>query len=114
MCDNSCCFEPTFTLNGIPILPSGCQALIAQGKAEALVAVTHLASLGVKRQEPAFWGIHKRQETDRVLNYKRKKQPFRAAFFLYLYSMMPVCSRLQSAGILVGAFASTLQYQNKS
>ena len=83
MCDNSCCFEPTFTLNGIPILPSGCQALIAQGKAEALVAVTHLASLGVKRQEPAFWGIHKRQETDRVLNYKRKKQPFRAAFFLY-------------------------------
>ena len=29
----------------------GCQALIAQGKAEAASAVTHLASLGVKRQE---------------------------------------------------------------
>ena len=43
MFDNSCCFEPTFTLNGTPTLPRGCQALIAQGKAEASVAVTHLA-----------------------------------------------------------------------
>ena len=43
MFDNSCCFEPTFTLNGAPTLPCGCQALIAQGKAEAPVAVTHLA-----------------------------------------------------------------------
>ncbi len=43
MFDNSCCFEPTFTLNGTPTLPCGCQALIAQGKAEAPVAVTHLA-----------------------------------------------------------------------
>ena len=55
-------FEPTFTLNGIPILPSGCQAplrkkLSGEGKSE--VAVTHLASLGVKRQEPAFWGFTK-------------------------------------------------------
>lgn len=27
MYDLTCCFEPTFTLNGIPILPDGCQAL---------------------------------------------------------------------------------------
>ena len=27
-------FEPTFTLNGIPILPSGCQALTPQGGLE--------------------------------------------------------------------------------
>jgi hypothetical protein len=36
---------------GIPTLACGCQALIAQEKAEAVLAVTHLASLGVKRQE---------------------------------------------------------------
>ena len=54
MYDNSCYFEPTFTLNGIPILARRCQAIIAQWKAEALFAVTHLALLGVKRQEPAF------------------------------------------------------------
>ena len=52
-------FEPTFTLNGIPILPSGCQALThfvrigREGK--RLVAVTHLALLGVKKQDAAFW-----------------------------------------------------------
>lgn len=34
MYENSCCFEPTFTLNGIPILPSGCQALTPQGGLE--------------------------------------------------------------------------------
>ena len=54
MYDNSCYFEPTFTLNGIPISARRCQAIIAQWKAEALFAVTHLALLGVKRQEPAF------------------------------------------------------------
>lgn len=43
MSDNPYRFEPTFTLNGIPILPRRCQALIAQGKAEAQAAVTHLA-----------------------------------------------------------------------
>ena len=39
MYDNSCCFEPTDTLNGIPILSSGCQALTSseglEGKAKA-------------------------------------------------------------------------------
>lgn len=34
MYDNSCYLEPTFTLNGIPILPSGCQALTPQGGLE--------------------------------------------------------------------------------
>ncbi len=29
-------FEPTFTLNGIPILPSGCQALTPQGGLEGI------------------------------------------------------------------------------
>ena len=52
-------FEPTFTLNGIPILPSGCQALTRKRigrEGKKLVAVTHLALLGVKKQEAAFWG----------------------------------------------------------
>ncbi len=40
---SSCHFEPTVTLNGTPTLPNRCQALIAQGKAEDVVAVTHLA-----------------------------------------------------------------------
>ncbi len=34
MFDSTCNFEPTFTLNGIPTLPIGCQAVIAQRKAE--------------------------------------------------------------------------------
>ena len=34
LCDAPIIFEPTFTLNGIPILPVGCQAVIAQRKAE--------------------------------------------------------------------------------
>ena len=69
-------FEPTFTLNGIPILPSGCQALTSvpvyigkqwfadglEGKAKALVAdLPTWHTLGVKRQETAFPGfLHKR------------------------------------------------------
>lgn len=43
-------------------MPSGCQALTVwifqgglEGKAKALVAVTHLALLGVREQEAAFW-----------------------------------------------------------
>lgn len=39
MCDNSCYFEPTDTLNGIPTSPCGCQALTSleglEGKAKA-------------------------------------------------------------------------------
>ena len=57
-CWISCYFEPTFTLNGIPISPSGCQAPLRKkqtGEGKRLVAVTHLALLGVKIQEPAFW-----------------------------------------------------------
>ena len=46
-------FEPTFTLNGIPILPSGCQALTPQGgigrKAKGWLWLPTLALLGVKR-----------------------------------------------------------------
>ena len=34
LCDAPIIFEPTFTLNGIPILPSGCQALTPQGGLE--------------------------------------------------------------------------------
>ena len=55
-------FEPTFTLNGIPISPSGCQAPLLRktpGEGKSKVAVTHLALLGVKIQEPAFWGFTK-------------------------------------------------------
>ena len=52
-------FEPTFTLNGIPTLSCGCQASTRKriaGEGKSMIAVTHLALLGVKRQEPAFWG----------------------------------------------------------
>ena len=60
MHDDPCCFEPTFTLNGIPILPGGCQALIAQGKAEAPVAVTHLASARSQNTGGVILGIYER------------------------------------------------------
>ncbi len=32
MCDSTCCFEPTFTLNGILILSDGCQASVCSGR----------------------------------------------------------------------------------
>ena len=57
MNDNLCRFEPTFTLNGIPILPGRCQAPIAQGKAEAPVAVTHLAAARSQKTEGVILGI---------------------------------------------------------
>lgn len=69
MFDNSCHFEPTFTLNGMLTLEHGCQAFIVQRKAEVLSAAAHLALLGVKIQEPAFW----------VTN---EKQSFRAVFYM--------------------------------
>ena len=52
-------FEPTDTLNGIPILSYSCQASTRKriaGEGKSMIAVAHLAWLGVKRQEPAFWG----------------------------------------------------------
>ena len=59
MCDNSCCFEPTVTLNGIPISSNGCQAptrkrIAEEGKSSDCGHPPSLR-LGVKRQEPAFW-----------------------------------------------------------
>ena len=51
-------FEPTSTLNGIPTLSCGCQASTRKriaGEGKSMIAVTHLALLGVKRQEAAFW-----------------------------------------------------------
>ena len=73
MFDNSRCFEPTFTLNGTPILPRGCQAPIAQGKAEAFGCGNPPGcQLGVRRREAAFWG------------YKREKAAISAAFFSFV------------------------------
>ena len=37
MFDDSCHFEPTFTLNGIPTLLLRCQAVIAQRKTEEVL-----------------------------------------------------------------------------
>ena len=70
----SCYFEPTDTLNGILILPYRCQASGFRPYAvedRSMVAVTHLALLGVKIQDPAFWG-----------STKDKKQSFYTAAFV--------------------------------
>ena len=63
MYENACCFEPTFTLNGIPILPGRFQALSAQGKAEAPVAVTHLALARSQKMGGGILGDTKDKET---------------------------------------------------
>ena len=58
MTDNACCIEPTFTLNGTPILQNSMPSLPAFADAvegSECAAVTHLALLGVKIQETAFW-----------------------------------------------------------
>lgn len=57
-CWISCYFEPTFTLNGIPILCNGCQASISQRKAEVTLRSPTWRELGVKVQEPAFWDTY--------------------------------------------------------
>ena len=69
MCDTPVIFEPTFTLNGIPILPDRMSGRHYAAEDRRTVAVTHLAMLGVKKQEAAFWG------------YERKEQPSMAALF---------------------------------
>jgi len=46
-------FEPTFTLNGIPISESDVRPPFAV-EGRKLRAVAHLALLGVKRQDPTF------------------------------------------------------------
>lgn len=72
-------FEPTFTFMGFlyrrtavrPSLPGmpGIRGL--QGKAKVSVAVTHLALLGVKKQDAALW-VMKQKRTKR--NTKDKEQ----------------------------------------
>ncbi len=66
MRDNSCSFWTYITLNGIPISSGGCQALTLSRRigreGKNLIAVTHLALLGVKEQEAAFWGTTKDKE----------------------------------------------------
>ena len=58
MRDNSCYFEPTDTLNGIPISSCGCQAsgLYGQCAVEGrnMIAVTHLA---IARSQNTRFGI---------------------------------------------------------
>ena len=71
MCDNFCLFlnlhffkrdsyiarrlsSPHFTGGN-----AHCEGL--EGKAKALVAVAHLALLGVKKQEAAFWGYQQKK-----------------------------------------------------
>ena len=70
MNDDPCCFEPTFTLNGIPILPGGCQGcffirLYALARGEIIADATALGA-GVRqgahfliRQESLFPVIQK-------------------------------------------------------
>ncbi len=71
-------FEPTFTLNGIPTLPCGCQASTRKriaGEGKSMVAVTHLALLGVRRQEPAFWDITEEKEQPGSCSFCQVKNP---------------------------------------
>ena len=67
----SCYFEPTDTLNGIPTLSYRCQASSLFGHCavedRSMVAVTHLALLGVKIQDTAFWGTYKRWKSSRLV-----------------------------------------------
>lgn len=78
-------FEPTFSLNGIPILLIGCQALTRKRigrEGKRLVAVTHLALLGVKKQDAAFWVITKEKEQSfwtALLRYYEWKEAERVA-----------------------------------
>ena len=86
-----CAITPVYfwtyiTLNGIPILPGGCQALThmrigREGKRQ--VAVTHLASLGVKKQGAAFWG------------YRQKRRAvLRGCSFVRAVSLAGACSHI--------------------
>ncbi len=77
MCDNSCYFEPTFTLNGIPTSPCGCQAPTLrglEGKAKGRLRLPTWLRLGVKVQEPAFW--------EYIVVYYKRKSSLRGCFFI--------------------------------
>lgn len=77
MNDNSCCFEPTVTLNGIPTSPYGCQALIMPGKAEVLVAVTHLALARSQKTRTVILGNKPKE----FFGSTKEKSSRKAAFF---------------------------------
>lgn len=66
MCDNSCYFEPTVTLNGIPTLSCGCQASSSHGhcagEGRSMVAVTHLAIARSQNTGSGILGIHTKEE----------------------------------------------------
>lgn len=68
---------------GIPILPHGCQASL-QWKAEVLAAVTHLALLGVKKQENGILGLEVNQQKE--LNDKIEIAEVKS--FRYLYFIL--------------------------
>ena len=55
-------FEPTFTLNGIPILSCGCQASTRKriaGEGKSMVAVTHLAMARSQKARAGISGFQK-------------------------------------------------------
>ena len=92
MFDLTCDFEPTFTLNGIPISPGSCQALTSgvlagrigrEGK--SLVAVAHLALLGVKIQARHF-GFLLFREILLGGESTEEEREASASFFIVLFS----------------------------
>lgn len=56
-------FEPTSTLNGIPILPCGCQAstrMRIAGEGKSMVAVAHLATARSQKAGAGILGLYDR------------------------------------------------------
>ena len=64
MCDNPVYLEPTFTFNGIPTLPAGCQASVCSGRQKAGCGYPPSFGQESKLRETAFWAclINKRKD----------------------------------------------------
>ena len=104
MCDNLVYLEPTFTFNGIPILPAGCQASVCSGRQKAGCGYPPSFGQESKLQETAFWGC---LITEDKVMWRRKlvyKRVIKYKSFLLLQKINCLCTE---------DFESTKDVRNK-
>lgn len=85
MCDNPYRFEPTFTLNGIPMIADWMSGRHCAAEGRREVAVAHLALLGVKIQARHF-GFLLFREILLGGESTEEEREASASFFIVLFS----------------------------
>ena len=93
MYDNPVYLEPTFTFNGIPTLPAGCQASVCSGRQKAGCGYPPSFGQESKLRETAFWACLITKEKmmwRRKLVYKRN---FEVQKFSFLQKISYGCTK---------------------